>query len=46
MGKNDLRITATAHAAGAVLLSTDKDFEHLDGVWFRFEHVDQIAAPE
>ena len=46
MGKNDLWIAATAHATGAVLLSTDRDFEHLDGVWFKFEHVDQTAVPE
>lgn len=41
MGKNDLWIAATAHVIGAVLLSTDGDFEHLDGVWFPYEHVDQ-----
>ena len=29
MGKNDLWIAACAKAAGAVLLTTDKDFDHL-----------------
>lgn len=44
MGKNDLWIAATAHVAGAVLLSTDGDFEHLDGVWFSYERVDQAPV--
>ena len=35
MGKNDLWIAATAHASGATLLSTDRDFQQLDGVWLR-----------
>jgi tRNA(fMet)-specific endonuclease VapC len=30
MGKNDLWIAATAKASGAVLLTTDADFNHLD----------------
>ena len=29
MGKNDLWIAATAHATGATLLTTDKDFDPL-----------------
>lgn len=29
MGKNDLWIAAAAHAAGAMVLTTDKDFDHL-----------------
>lgn len=33
MGKNDLWIAATASATGAILLTTDKDFDHLDGVF-------------
>ncbi|WP_419161340.1 PIN domain-containing protein [Candidatus Palauibacter sp.] len=41
MGKNDLWIAATAHAAGAALLSTDGDFTRLDGVWLKFSLVDQ-----
>lgn len=31
MGKNDLWIAATAHVTGAMLLTTDKDFNHLQG---------------
>lgn len=30
MGKNDLWIAATAHATNMTLLTTDKDFDHLD----------------
>ena len=35
IGKNDLWIAATAHASDAVLLTTDTDFDHLDGIWFK-----------
>jgi tRNA(fMet)-specific endonuclease VapC len=31
MGKNDLWIAATAKVTGAHLLTTDRDFDHLDG---------------
>ena len=30
MGKNDVWIAATAHVTGARLLTTDRDFDHLD----------------
>lgn len=40
MGQNDLWIAATAHAAGLVLVGTDKDFDHLSGVWLEFEYID------
>lgn len=40
MGKNDIWIAATAHASKATLLSTDKDFDHLDGVWLKRLYVD------
>jgi tRNA(fMet)-specific endonuclease VapC len=33
MGKNDLWIAATASLLGAKLLTTDADFDHLDGVF-------------
>jgi predicted nucleic acid-binding protein len=33
MGKNDLWIAATAHAVGAQVLTTDRDFDHLDGIF-------------
>jgi tRNA(fMet)-specific endonuclease VapC len=35
MGKNDLWIAATAHILDATLVSTDKDFYHLDGVFLQ-----------
>lgn len=41
MKQNDLWIAATAHATKATLVSTDRDFSHLDKVWLRFIHVDQ-----
>jgi len=31
MGKNDVRIAATARVSGATLLTTDLDFDHLQG---------------
>ena len=40
MAQNDPWIAATAHASGATLLSTDKDFEHLHKIWFDFIYVD------
>ncbi|MCU0451261.1 MAG: type II toxin-antitoxin system VapC family toxin [Bernardetiaceae bacterium] len=41
MGKNDLWIAATASVAGAVLLSADRDFEHLNGVFITLAQVSQ-----
>lgn len=41
MKQNDLWIAATTHASGATLLSTDKDFQHLDGIWFQFIYINQ-----
>lgn len=38
MGKNDLWIAATTMAVGAKLITTDKDFDHLDGVFFEVIH--------
>ena len=40
MQKNDLWIAATAHVMQATLLSTDKDFEPLNNIWFDFVYVD------
>jgi tRNA(fMet)-specific endonuclease VapC len=34
MGKNDLWIAATASVTKAILVTSDKDFTHLDGVYF------------
>lgn len=33
MGKNDLWIAAAAHILGARLLTSDADFDHLEGVY-------------
>ena len=41
MKQNDLWIAATAHGSKATLLSTDKDFDHLNSVWINFVYVDQ-----
>lgn len=40
MGKNDLWIAACAKAAGAILLTTDKDFDHLNTNVIDVEYVD------
>ncbi|MDE0206706.1 MAG: type II toxin-antitoxin system VapC family toxin [Candidatus Tectomicrobia bacterium] len=45
MKQNDIWIAATAHASEATLLSTDKDFQHLNGVWIEFFHIDQAHRP-
>ncbi len=39
MGKNDLWIAATAHVLEAALLTTDHDFNHLDGIFLKLEKV-------
>ena len=43
MGKNDLWIAATAHVSGATLLTTDMDFDHLDGILLEREWIDPIV---
>ena len=40
MGKNDLWIAATASVTGARLLTTDKDFDHLHGVFLSRDWID------
>lgn len=35
MGKNDLWIAATTHAIKANLVTTDKDFDHLDDIFLK-----------
>ena len=35
MGKNDIWIAATAHVLKGTLVTTDKDFDHLDGAFFK-----------
>ena len=39
MGKNDLWIAATASILGATLLTTDVDFNHLNGIFLEVENV-------
>lgn len=43
MKQNDMWIAATAVATGAKLVTTDKDFDHLHGIWFERILVDQSA---
>ena len=33
MGQNDVWIAATARVSGMTLLTTDRDFDHLQGIW-------------
>jgi len=40
MGKNDLWIAASTHKAQADLITTDKDFLHLDEVFFKVHFVE------
>ncbi len=40
MGKNDLWIAATAFVTGTRLLTTDKDFDHLHGVYLERDWFD------
>lgn len=44
MTQNDLWIAATAHESQATLLSTDRDFEHLNDVWIKFVYVNQSTS--
>jgi tRNA(fMet)-specific endonuclease VapC len=39
MGKNDLWIAAAASVKGAILLTTDDDFDHLDGVFLTIRKI-------
>ena len=45
MSKNDLWIAATAHVSNSVLLSTDKDFLHLNNKWISFVYIDPKRSP-
>lgn len=44
MGKNDIWIAACAKAAGATLITTDKDFNHLAVAMISVEYVDPAVA--
>lgn len=39
MGKNDIWIAATASVFNLSLITTDKDFDHLDGVYIDLEYI-------
>lgn len=39
MGKNDLWIAATASAFDMVLVTTDQDFDHLDGEFIKLKYI-------
>lgn len=40
MGKNDLWIAVTASVTGTRLLTTDKDFDHLHGIYLERDWID------
>jgi len=40
MGKNDLWIAATTHVLNATLVTTDKDFDHLDKIYIKRDYLD------
>jgi predicted nucleic acid-binding protein len=40
MGKNDLWIAATAYATNATLITTDKDFTHLNQQFISIDYID------
>lgn len=44
MGKNDVWIAATAHMTGARLLTTDRDFDHLHGVFIERNWIDPATV--
>jgi len=46
MQDNDIWIASTANVLNAKLLSTDKDFEHLNGVFIDFIYIDQSLTDE
>lgn len=41
MGKNDVWIAATTIVTNSELITSDKDFEHLDGEFFKVNLIDQ-----
>lgn len=40
MGKNDIWIAATASVFDMTLVTVDKDFDHLDGVYLKLKYID------
>ncbi len=45
MGKNDLWIAATAVVSQATLITTDKDFDHLNGIFLPVVYIDPSSRP-
>ena len=45
MGDNDIWVAATASVLKATLLTTDRDFDHLDGAFLRVAYIDQSSTP-
>lgn len=41
MGKNDLWIAATTYVTGSKLITSDKDFDHLDGEYFEVLYIER-----
>jgi len=41
MGKNDVWIAATCSVLKGILLTTDHDYDHLNGVFLKLEYIDQ-----
>ncbi len=44
MGENDLRIAAAANVTGAMILTTDLDFDHLDPTFLPVDWIDPTLA--
>lgn len=42
MGKNDLWIASLASILGLQLITTDADFDHLNGIFFEVRKIDQL----
>ena len=43
MGKNDLWIAATASVTNATLITTDKDFNHLDNIYLKLISIESLV---
>ncbi len=43
VGKNDLWIAATAHVTGATILTTDRDFDPLHGLFLQRDWIDPAS---
>lgn len=46
MGKNDIWIAATGSVLGAILLTIDQDFDHLDNSFLEVVYIDQTLKRE